>query len=734
MSYRYYVTKRSPVSVWMLDDDAPFQEYSGLGSVADMLSGVPTKSVPLVAGAGYSSAFKRGVSGRFPCNLFQRGQENRTFALESWVLPIRKTSGITVSKKNLVHNPSYEYDLYGTSPGYGAATREAHPGGGYFARLTTNDLAGTPYIFGATNPAYVSVDPAKRYSFRADLRLNFTDKTAAHVYAQIRFIDALGGSVTPNITTTTAQTTSTEWTTVEALNFVVPAGANRANIIFYSSNADDAIGDTIDIDKLMFVEGATVGEYFDGDTPGARWLGTPGRSESEMMVSVGDQQILSHSGEKDGLTINGSVVRFGTSYETTGDAFCDYDLGELKLAHVVGKHNADQNELWVNGELVATVELTDEQKADTYISTTPYLYSGDTTSSQEVAMNGVAFYPNLSGDDIKRNYEAGIDFIGQDRVYPQFGGTPFDLAAANGAVFIEEVWADKPDFERGMKNNVEYAPDQIEPYYTNDLSLAGDWTASIPLDGQNDTSIYGVMVAWSGYNVTVEVSLDGITWTSAASGRLVSIIPNGYNPSGKDLQIRAKFAAGIARGNAWLESLRVIGFRNNTIENISPRPVTASHPAVVRGDYEPNLYRDDNGVYLNGGTLTIGTDTSVEPEVMRTLELWVKPVSGAVTISLAGTKYRNGVADTSLPVGEWSLVHIVAASDITSAVTVSGNAIVGQATMYPDPLTAADIDFIWDSYVGRTATRVVDSSTTGVSETASPANIYAHDWAIDSAG
>lgn len=542
--YRYYVTKRSPVSIWMLDDTPDFQEYSGVSAQGVMTSGHPNpaKSVPLVSGAEYSSVFKNGVVGRFDCNVFKQGLEDRQFVLEAWVLPIPKT---------------------------------------------TNN----------------------------------------------------------------------------------------------------------------------------------------------------QQKILSHDNVMDGLTINGKVIRFGTTYTTAGDAYCDYDLGEYKLAHVVGIHNKDRNQLWVNGELVASVALTDSQKGDTYnIGNNNYLYSGTTTGDSELAVNAVAFYSSLSGDDIRRNYEAGIEFIGQDRVYPQFNGTPFDLAVGNSSVFIEESWANKVDFERGLKNNVEYAPDQIEPYYSNNVSTAGTWTVAVPLDAQGDTSIYGAMVSWSGFNVTVEVSLDGTTWTPAVSGDLVSIIPNGYNPSGKDLQIRAKFASGLALGQAWLESIKVVGFRNNAIENISARPLSIGYPAVVRGDFEPNLYRDDNGVHLHGATLTIGADPSATPENVRVVELWVKPVSGAVTISATGTQYRNGVADSSLPVGEWSLLHIVSASNITSAITVSGNAIIGQATLYPDALTAADIDFIWKSYTGRTASRVADASVVGMSENATPATVYAHDWAIDSAG
>ncbi len=479
----------------------------------------------------------------------------------------------------------------------------------------------------------------------------------------------------------------------------------------------------------------TFPSYFDGNSAGAEWSGTTDASSPLMLISNADQKILSHNNKYDGITVNGKVIRFGTSYLATGDAFCDYDLGEYKLAHVVGVHNYDRNELWVNGEMVASVDITDEQKADLYASPTgEYLYTGTTDSSQHVAINAVAFYPALSGDDIRRNYAAGIDFIGQDRVYPQLGGTPFDLDAATGTIFLEETWIDQSDFETGLKSNVVYAPDQIEPDYSGGLSLAGSWQTSVPLDSLNDTSIYGVMVDWSGLNVTVDVSLDGTTWTAHEAGELVSIISNGYNPTGKDLRIRVNFAGGLADDPAYLESLTVIGFRNNTVNSLANRTVTVTHPAVMRGDYEPNLYRDDNGISLHGGTLTIGADTGSEPEVARTLEMWIKPLSESVTISVGGTKYRNGVADTTLPVGEWSLIHYVAAADIAGSITVTGDAIVGQAVLYPSALTASDVAFLFDSYRGGTALRFTDVTTTSITESATPVDIYAHDWAIDGAG
>lgn len=537
--YRYYVNKRAPVALWMLDDDTPFFEYSGSGhtAIASGTTPTPTKSVPLVAGAAYSSVFKNGTHGRFDNNLFKTGREEQPFAIEAWILPIPKTT-------------------------------------------------------------------------------------------------------------------------------------------------------------------------------------------------TGDQKILSHGGSRnDGLTVNGKVVRFGTSYVSTGDAFCDFDLEEYRAAHVVGVHTPTTNQLWVNGEQVASVQITDDQQADTYDTTSDYLYSGATTSDQEIAMNGVAMYPSLSGEQIMLNYKAGIATLGQNSVFTQYGGSPIYLNAGDGSVFFEEVWTDKADFERGLKDNVEYAPDQIEPVYEDGLSTVGSWTTAVPLDVQGDTSIYGVMVAYTAHNATVEVSLDGVAWSPTNSGELVSIIPNGFDPTGSDLQIRVSFAAGVTE--AYLESLRAVGFRDNEVNTDMNRTVTVSHPAVLRGNYEPILYRDDNGVSLNNGTLTISPDTSTDPQEAWALEMWVKILSGVIATNFTGTSYRNGEAYTAPPVGEWTLIHINNGAAFAGDITISGDLIVGQVALYPQDIDAGSV---YKSYTGGQVQRFVDSQVTGLSEGVEPTKIYAHDWSIDAGG
>jgi hypothetical protein len=450
--------------------------------------------------------------------------------------------------------------------------------------------------------------------------------------------------------------------------------------------------------------------------------------------TTGDQQILSHDGIFDGLTINGKVISFSTIYTTAGDATCSYDLGVYRRADAIGVHTSDENQLWVDGEMVASVQLTDAQKADTYSVSDGFLYCGGTSSTQKVALNAVSIYPVLDGNTVSKDFQAGIDVLSQLEVVRQYDGVTFGMNSAYGNVFLDETFSTKSDFQGGAKNDVEYSDEGIVPTYVGGVSASGEWKVGVPLDALGDTSIYGVMVEWTGTDVTVEYSLDGTTWATATNGSLLSSITSGYDPTDADLQLSVSLGSGIVDDPAILNSIRVVGFRNNTFDNPTTRTVTVGYPAVLRDDYEPILYRDDNGVSLHGQTLTIGTDTTSDPQVARSVEVWIKPLSGTPTFSFTGTKYRNGVADTTLPVGEWSCVTYVAASDIAGTITINGDCIVGQVTIYPIALSAGQVAQLYQSYTGRPAFRVHDTLGVTMSETATPTSIYAHDWSIDAAG
>lgn len=642
-----------------------------------------------------------------------------------------------VSKINLSPNPSTEVNIVGhySSPGPNGVVQGS--------RVTTGGLFG-PSLYriswttGTTTTGgglYQQFDAAYDlpYSASAYIRSSKNQKFRA----AIEWKDTEGANISISQNNPEDFVANT-WKRI-SITGTPPLGAVRGVVSFFAGNGGTSwsAGDSVDYDGILIEQSAIVGDFYDGNSPDVIWSGAAGYSPSLSLVSTSKQQILSHSGRFDGLSIDGKTISFKMEFANQPPVEVTHDLVESQLAHVVGSFNGNMIELWVNGKAVASMPLTEEQKFDSYLDSDGKLYSGYTESSQRLAINSIAVYNIITPEDIERNYRAGIETIGQARIPVQKSGIPIELNSDAGSVFHEETWESAEDFKRGLSNNVQYTDEFISPTIIDGVSTPGSWSFGIPLDASADQSIYGVALSWSGTGVIVETSIDGANWFAAKSGELVNSISPGMNPTDKDLEVMVSFVGGITEDASRLDSITVVGYRNSTIANSTLNPVTLTHPALVRKDSEMNLFRDDNGVFLGGGSLSIGPDPStVEPDPVRTIELWIKPRSGEASISgLTGTRYRNGSADSPLPVGEWSLVHLVSPTDITSDVVISGDAIVGQIALYDLGLTAGDISHIWKSYTGTTSIRIDETDVINITEVAgNPVSTYSHDWSISQAG
>lgn len=446
-------------------------------------------------------------------------------------------------------------------------------------------------------------------------------------------------------------------------------------------------------------------------------------------------QILSHDTFFDGLSIAGNVISFGTQYLTAGSAICSYDIGMQQSVHVVGKHGANSNDLWVNGEHVASVEITDAQKADSFIATNGKLYAGQCASVNPfVALNAVAFYKTLTDSQIKQNYRAGNRTMPQDAVPAMFGGRNFTISTDAGNEFVRKVWSGYNDFNNGYSTNIAVTSAGIVPSEdASGTSLSGQWFSSVGLF-TTATSIYGIMLEWTGSGMTVETSLNGTTWNLVTNGRMTPTGGTGLNPNNLDLRIRVTFAGGVVNDPSYLSYLTIHGYVTNTINTSYGRTITVDYPSIVKDNYEPGMMHINNGVRLVGtSVMTVSADTSGDPVSVSTLEAWVKPFTTGTTFSTTGTVYRNAVVDATLPLGEWSLVHIVSATPITSF-TITGDVQVGQLVLYPAQLAASDISTIYSGYTGYPVIQFSDSSAISISEPASPVTLYSHAWSIDGVG
>jgi hypothetical protein len=233
---------------------------------------------------------------------------------------------------------------------------------------------------------------------------------------------------------------------------------------------------------------------------------------------------------------------------------------------------------------------------------------------------------------------------------------------------------------------------------------------------------------------TIQASLDGVTWNNVVRGENISLIPAGFDPTGKILQIKASFPGGVVEDESYIDSLNIIGISQTDSMMMAGRVVTYTGVYPER-EHQFTEYHDNYGVRIPAGAnVSISPDT-LDSTVTRTIELLIKRDGVNPTVSLTGTNYINGAAGSAtLPDGQWVLWHIVLAADSTSAIQINGSAQVGYVGIYDYALTASQSASIYAEYTGTDAPRFADSSVINVSESLVSANIYQHDWAISASG
>ena len=456
-----------------------------------------------------------------------------------------------------------------------------------------------------------------------------------------------------------------------------------------------------------------------------------------VVSGASEQQVLGNPGQLDGITVNGTTIYFVTKYTTAPEARCSYDIGQTRAVCVFGVHTENKNSLYVNGELVDEVTLTDVQQADTFASTGTQLATGATAGAQNLAVNNIAMYGQaLTADSIKRQYAAGTDVPTAADVVQVMGGDLIPVTLSNAVVFLDQKWTTATDWNTGQQFNVVVANDQLAPQFQAGNSIAGKWLTNFNLGAAGVSSIYGVVVNWEGQGATVEVSLDGTTWETVTRGAKCTTVSSGMDPTDKILHVRVSFPGGIPDDPAYVDNLNIVGITSGVSNTVAGRTVTFVNSTPKR-DYPPLVRHDNWGADLaTGGTITVSADTSAEASPIRTVEVWVKRTSATnITISASGTVYQNGVANASaLTQNQWTLFHVVAAANITGTLTVTGPGQIGHIAVYPTALTAGDIAKIYAAYSANNAQRITDASIISVTEVAAPVSIYAHDWTIKSAG
>jgi hypothetical protein len=189
---------------------------------------------------------------------------------------------------NLITVPSVEYSGAGWSndAGTGGTATASRPTDGSIYGLTYRRITWTAATTGTVatggqNSSSFAVTPGITYNASAYVRMSKNQRGRFY----IRWYN--GGTLLSTTNATTTTFAPNTWTR-GAVTAVAPATATLAYVGWAAvgtvgtdpAAALWAIGDTMDIDAAMAVEGSALYDYFDGDTNGGTWTGAAGASTS----------------------------------------------------------------------------------------------------------------------------------------------------------------------------------------------------------------------------------------------------------------------------------------------------------------------------------------------------------------------------------------------------------------------------------------------------------------------
>lgn len=446
--------------------------------------------------------------------------------------------------------------------------------------------------------------------------------------------------------------------------------------------------------------------------------------------NLGAVQILGYPGNGDGIILNVNQLSYITKFTNTGSATATYQIDYNQKLDIVAVHTPQKNSLYLNGVLVAEVDISDVQQADT-LSESPTVMSSGGSGSSNILLNCIAYYPTaLNPEDIVRIYQANSRRSGGTVPNP-FGGEDVLVSSTVHIPYLKEYWNSDEQWDKGVLFNTTVDNDTIAAQTFSGLTIAGTWSDTINIyNGDTASPIDNIVMFWEGINESIQASVDGgTTWLSVTKGTPLSNVPPGFDPTNIELNLQISFPDG--EDEAYVSNLTVTGWLTNTDVSAS-RTLTYPAGSAVYDEYDPSMMHDLWGVDLNGGTLTIGSDASDVPLNPMTVEIWVRQGTGtAFSTTLAmSTAYLNGGSYVSPRVGEWSVIHTVLSTARTTAFTISGDVQIGKIAVYSGALTSTQINQIIKEYTGVIINSPSTSDAIGIAESSPPTTFYPYDWSI----
>lgn len=436
-----------------------------------------------------------------------------------------------------------------------------------------------------------------------------------------------------------------------------------------------------------------------------------------------------------GLWSEGSKIGFSTAFEDASEAAATYNFGIRQRMHLVGVHTPTKNSLYVNKELVAEVSFNEEQHSFGFDETIDdILYGGFQSDggSQKLAINGIAVYPHaLSAEDIARHYDAGANLKPASASSGGYVSTPVPVSLETTNNLVEFNWQSREDWNDGHFYDISVLKNMLVPTFVEGAPVGGHWIVNLPLSGHEDP-IEGIILDWEAQDVSVSVSLDGESWTSATRGERMPLVEPGFIPSTSPILVKLEFSSFLVQETSfvkWFNATVVVS------DNAEINGVLATFS-------EYNIGRQRNVTELRSDW---GSESSSEPlllnlsEPVNSIDIWIylnsdeQPdiIATGNGAPVSYVRYYNGYESSDdLPESEWSLIHLVFDETVDESIEISGDFRIGHITLYDEALTGSEIEDIYRRYVGTNQLKIVDISRVGIWRTHSPVKIYAHDWSV----
>lgn len=476
-----------------------------------------------------------------------------------------------------------------------------------------------------------------------------------------------------------------------------------------------------------FVKGGGKATYFDASSyvlipfPFAHSQRTANAFSLEAWVlPKADGVILGHNGANDLLLVENGKIVFRVVL-TTGTYEVAYTPASLKVHHVVGSYTPGGILLIVDGAEVGRTAF--EPAGASFTSTAKSLISG----KGSLGVQAIATYSRgLTGADAITTYQQGKARASTQIVPSLFTGRSYEFQSrvAAPAEFIK--WNMVDGFPAEAYVNQSAQADGGKPCSAADENgafVAGSWEMPIPVFRVESLFSVEVFYKTSG-TVTMEYRVGTGDWTPFKSGS--TLMRDVADTTQSELTVRASFTAGVY---GELEQIEANIYTSGAL-NSSTRLKTRTSNVTLGEQFGTLEYNNASGAALNGGTITLGEETETDPMVARTLEVWYYSPDGNMSISGfgAGSAYFDDGAPGSAAYksGQWSVKHIVGAGT-TGAISISGNVIIGQVSLYENAIDASTAKQIFEYYTAPNTVRFNLNQPISIDKAAS-AFIYSNPW------